>query len=104
VALLLAVLAGIRVDTSLGAITSTVTLFLAVYALNGRLMRLVLGDLLLAVLIQTLGFEHIEKRTPLTFLMWPSSLQLLHSGTPRSWTKPHEARRVKFCSGDSGQP
>jgi hypothetical protein len=50
VALHLAVLAGVRVDAGLGAVAGAVALFLAVDALNGGLMGLLLGDVLLAVL------------------------------------------------------
>lgn len=63
VALLPAILAGIRVDTSLGAVTSAVTLFLAVDALDGGLVRLVLGDLLLAVLIWRLASKIFQRGT-----------------------------------------
>ena len=53
--LLFAVLAGIRIDALLGTVAGAMAFFLAVYALDCRLVALVLRLLLLAMLAERLA-------------------------------------------------
>lgn len=100
---LLTVLASVGVEAFLLTIASTMAFFAAVDTLHNRGRRHDLQLLLLAVL--GLVSEILAQITrSLAFLMWPSSPQLLQSGTPRSCTNPAEERRSRFCAAFSGQP
>jgi hypothetical protein len=76
--LLLAVLAGVGVEASLGAVAGAVAFLLAVDARDGGLVGLVLDYLLLAVLKLMSAYDSRRSKmtlkdfVSLTFLVWPS--------------------------------
>jgi uncharacterized membrane protein YfcA len=85
VALLLAVPAGVGVDSLFRTVAGAMTGLVTVDALDGRLGRLMLGSLLLAVLYYTLVRSSIPTTSRvLTLRMCPSSPQLPHRGRPQS--------------------
>lgn len=92
--LLLAVLAGMRVDTFLGAIASTMTDLLAINALDGRLCDFALGLFLLAVLQSvSLKYPGLQYDSNLAYLADVAKLAAI--ATERNTSVLNEAGRRK---------